>query len=492
MANGQPLYPVPGGVPPGPVQPFTEKVSRSAKTVVGPSRKQKVETKDILDADRKHQEAIEAKALAAEREGIANEQLAKIEANAAAQAVTMRELAELRKQEADRESQERISARAAAEESARLEMEKDAKITDYWSDRSAPARILAAVLVGIGEGLHEGPGPSRVAQIYQGHIEADRKAKLDKLEASKLRYEGAKGKTAESEAARKADLTRIDNELITQTKILADYISAVGKKIPRATLAADKAAAEIRQIGAEKALAQKNQFAIEEESERVTRQSGGEERVVTGEKQGGAGGPTLQERQAVSSASAQKRAAENLRAVIEKNPEAMKAYSRKFAREQKRGAGGKVAAGLTGAARFIGFIPATLEDALTTQAERDIHAGLSEMVKTQLKRQDPQSAALMGEITAQLGSLAVGKRSPKEMLGIVDREIAEAERRERQFAPAPAPVPAPAPIAPPSFVPPAAPVTPAPPTRTGEERLKQAKVLLEGSARGRTLTSGGR
>lgn len=128
--------------------------------------------------------------------------------------------------------QRRAEAAAAREEEALKQSEKDAKITDYWEDRGTPAKIFAAILIGLNAFARSGRGMgggNTAWEIFK-HAEAnDRQLKLDRAAASKGRYERAKGAREAVDTFAANDMKRISDTEEIKMKTFANQLDTIAK-----------------------------------------------------------------------------------------------------------------------------------------------------------------------------------------------------------------------------------------------------------------------
>src|ERR1043166_109893 len=175
------IDPATGMAPGQPFQPYTEQTSGWQSNAEGERIDQKRKTPEYVEAQKQAAEAADARVAAAQKQGDANIQLEQIERDNAEKAQRIAEEEAIRRAQQQKADNDRIAALHAAEDAKRTEMEKAGKITSYWEDRSAPARIFSAIILGLAEGANRQAGPSSALQVYQNQVAEDRQAKLDRL-----------------------------------------------------------------------------------------------------------------------------------------------------------------------------------------------------------------------------------------------------------------------------------------------------------------------
>lgn len=175
------------------------------------------------------------------------------------------QLAEARKQEAIAKAEPQIKAAMAADHQATQEMEGNRKFTDYWDDKGTPAKLFAALLVGLnqyavtGRGMN---GHNMAWEIFQNAAAADRQRKLDKFNASKEMSELRKRDVGAAQAALKDKLAQFDNEAVAMGKAYAAQTKAYAERIgkPAALAAAAETDAKADALEAETRLKQRKDY----------------------------------------------------------------------------------------------------------------------------------------------------------------------------------------------------------------------------------------
>lgn len=250
-ANGMPIG---GAYPFQPTQPIQD-FSVTTEHQPDATDVQKVKSPMQLQAEQQRREADSMAVLASERD--TNERMLieqREQEKMAAEAGEMKaQAAELQKRNDARN--QHIAALSATNDARAAEMEKASNFSSYWADRSTPARILSAVMVGLGEGANRGDGPSSARQILDASMASDRQQKLDHLNATKLAKE-------HSEDALRFGLTEEENYNVQLANIQKARLASLQKgldlaikKIPRAEAAGMAATAVIQQKQAENTMA---------------------------------------------------------------------------------------------------------------------------------------------------------------------------------------------------------------------------------------------
>jgi hypothetical protein len=371
-------YPSPyAGMPvPGPIQDFSETTTHGGSTVEGPRTDRKVKQPEVVEAERQAEAAAQAKVAAAQKEGEARLALEAIERDNAEKAAQLEAEHLRRKQEQQAANNQQIQAHIANAEARRAEMEKSAKITDYWQDRSTPARILSAIVLGMAEGANRGNGPSSAMQVYQDAVARDRQAKLDKYGASKEAFEGAQQRVGAAAAMGKDTLHQLDDEYISRANVLSKELEAAKKKVPQAAAGIDQTVAAIQADAAQKKMEQGNRYADEVHGQQVNRQASTSTRTVTGQKAGSAHPTEGQAKMALLAKQMQGELE-----TIHANPGLMSATLDKIQANQlkaeaadKSAGSGIIGAASVGLGRAVGAIPRSKYEDLTAQEQKVANA----------------------------------------------------------------------------------------------------------------------
>ena len=119
----------------------------------------------------------------------------------------------------------------SAQSERRTAMERDAKPTTYWEDRGTPAKILSAILVGLGAGAASGGGRNTALDIYQRAEDQDRQIKLDRLKASTESYHRSTDDIAGAHDRYRQGLADIENSLQARNMVLQRQIDLATAKI---------------------------------------------------------------------------------------------------------------------------------------------------------------------------------------------------------------------------------------------------------------------
>lgn len=231
--------------------------------VEGPKTTTEVREKSqgVIDARADEADANRRMMEWADEEEWIKQQQGKIAAVDAQRKADIARYAELERGLLESKKAEEQAARRVQTEQRWKEREKASKITDYWEDRSVPARVFGALMVGLGEIGRSMSGGSQngAYAILQDAMARDRQIKIDKLKSLDDTYEKALAgdKAAEAEWDRRIQAVR-DSEAsrIAHIDRQADIIA---KKYPASGPAhekwkAEKQADQFRRMAEEEAV----------------------------------------------------------------------------------------------------------------------------------------------------------------------------------------------------------------------------------------------
>ena len=247
-----PVLPTPGAAP---VTPY------SVNTTGGGTTK-KIKTPEYLAAQKKEEEAnnLQLGALDQQRELDIEKQ--GIEKQQALESLDNANAAELERKFLADEIQKKITAHETERQKAVAEREAASKITDYWEDKSVPAKVIAAIAQGFGAYASSiNGGPNYAYEILKDAQQADRQRKelrlqnaVKKLEQSGVDY----GRILEFE---KAARERIDHEQTAGENALMKKADALKKALPQAQASADAFKAKTLQNQAQDTQRRESEFA---------------------------------------------------------------------------------------------------------------------------------------------------------------------------------------------------------------------------------------
>lgn len=167
--------------------------------------------------------------------------------------------AELQKRLAASEFNSQLGKLTEVEDRRRKDLEANTKVTGYWEDKSVPAKIAAALMVGLNQYAMSGRGMgggNKAYEIFQNAEAADRQKKLDKYTRSKEFLELAQTDKVKARAAYDAHVKDIDTLQIAAANSLEKNLATLTakSKIPGAD-----AAFQEWKAGKDEANAAKNQ-----------------------------------------------------------------------------------------------------------------------------------------------------------------------------------------------------------------------------------------
>ena len=260
--GGSAPAPAPGGVAIL-QQQLPEQVKRSewhGPQTTTKSQEQSPESAMLLsDISRTNQEEREA----LERKEAHDQTVREAEAMKAEKDAINAELLEREKVLARQRHEELVKSKLDPHIKAReAEVAQHKNPSTYWEDKSVPAKIFAALMVGLNGFARtgKGMGGGNVAlEIYNRAEDQDRQAKLDKYTRSKEFLELAKNNKVAAEEALKKKILDIEDLSIARGKRLAADSEAVLSrlKIPQAKEAAAMLRAETERKAAESELKQR-------------------------------------------------------------------------------------------------------------------------------------------------------------------------------------------------------------------------------------------
>lgn len=197
-------------------------------------------TKKQTIADPMAVKAMEEADAAREKQREANQALktAKVDAALADEQTAFDESEALNARAAQREEQLKlrntaVNAAMAKTEAARGEMAKAAKMTTYWEDQSWPAKIMSALLIGLGQYAASGKGMNGrngAWEVFQQAEAADRQKKVANFQNSKELHEAARqGEGAVSDLW-KAKVQEWDNQTEIKMKAIGKAGTVLAKR----------------------------------------------------------------------------------------------------------------------------------------------------------------------------------------------------------------------------------------------------------------------
>lgn len=420
---GDPGYPNPMA-PPAAVSPFTEVTRSGSRTVQAAHDVAKVKTPEILEAERKAAEAAKARVAAAKAEAEANLQIEQHERATAEERVRLEQEDQERRAEELRQRQESVARQSADAEQRRVEMEKAATPTTYYQDQSAPRRFMTAIILGLAEGANTQGGPSSAMQIYRANEASDRKQKEDRMTATEKAHGAAAGRLGDTQKR----IDTLNEEIVKGRKMIAE-LGAVAKKIPTATVRAQKAMAELDTLIGEKQLEQQNLFAVTHTGEQVSKTSGGSTRTVTGEKAGSDAGPSYPERTGTAAAQGQSAQLAHAKDLITKHPEAYAEVQAAMRAEGKTTAGSKgLFSPLITAGKIVGVVPTSLDQRLTTPEARAIYSALAPVITAKARQLDPVGTLNLDSINKGQEHLGMATRAAADLGTEIDQLKEQSDR----------------------------------------------------------------
>lgn len=415
-------YPQPMAAAMPPVQDFT------STTNYGPQTTQKVRSPQ-LEAGITEQAA----ALAEQRKAIEQQKADQAERdNLEAQAARERQQAAIDEQaRASAENEERAAAFATAKQQAadaRAEMERTNKITDFWEDKGTPAKIFAAVLVGLGEGTKRHGGPSTVMQIFDAAEARDRAEKVRRAGAAKDKS----GRADELAAGADAGSTTAQKNLtIARANALAAKLEAAKAQLPSTRHAElDQAAGALRAKAAETTMSLEKDLA-------ATVQSGhSSTTTVRGEKPGSEGnGPPLATRNQGVDEGEKAKAMARYEAIVA-TPEGKAALAELQTAQKKKvrgdavDQGGGFAKDLRSLGKMADVVPVDVAGQLKSPLARELY-GLTGIIETDFARTVDPSGPLDVSAQARGRDLAgTAYKTPEETA----RDAATARRKAEERA----------------------------------------------------------
>jgi hypothetical protein len=360
-------------------------------------------------------------------------------------AANQRYYATIRENEAARRN-EQIEAAMATEAQKRQEMEATGKPTSYWADQSAPAKVLSAFLVGLGQ-YAAGPGGRNPAlEILNDAMARDRQLKIDQFTRSKEFFQLATQDREAAMAARDKRLKEIDDEQIVQSNILQKQIDAVAKRAgkPVALAAADELRAKREVEIADKLAGRRQNYDAE-----ITKNSGYKSGSTTVNSGGPADAPKppgFAERGAATTAAASAENMEKLATLIEKNPKAWAEYQAALRDDQKASAADSniLMKGIRGAGQIAGYVPTALEQRLKSSEAREINSLLAPLQTAKARELDPVGAINADVMKAARDHLNLTSAKPSEIAAEARKFRDRAMGQQSAAIPGGAPAPAPA------------------------------------------------
>ena len=420
------------------VQPFKSTVRFGGDTIQGPQDTGKVKGDEFRADQNAIADAQRAQDEAARKDAEAKQQIERAEAIDAEQRADWAKYHAIERETQARHDAEALAKLTAVEADKRKTMESSAKITDYWADQTTPARILSAVLIGLGEGASGGGGSSSAFKIYQNAAANYRTQQQDRHAADTLKHRGAQEDTAASSARAKQRQVDIANAEIVRADILTKELDALKKKVPRAAVEAEALQAKLDEERAKANAALDLNFQHTVTAEQITRHRGKDTTSVEGEKTpGGTMSPT--EKAAAAAAAANVAEMEDIKDTIRKRPEIIQGLQKKRLDWDRRQASSKT---LFGGVRdyLVGAGAADVDFSQTlTDEERTLYRKLDAAETASGKAKLGAGVYTDVEHKATVGALGTKTGSPAQVINTLD----DMEKKIKATAPVPTASPGP-------------------------------------------------
>lgn len=304
----------------------------------------------------------------------------------------------------------------------------------YWEDKSTGARILSAILVGMGEAVSDN-GPSAASRILDAKMAEDRAIKENKYAHALGNVGAAEKATAAIGGEYDRIGERIRNEQIVSLQVLTSQLEAAKRRLPGKAAEFDKLIAETQQKIASETMEQEKALARTVSRGGTDTEHGDIVRSVDGEKPGATGGGGVGAAAAakgeIQALSFDENAATIARGqgIAEKDPEAVERLKEAITAEELAAKEG----GLTKAFTLLGQRFLGNPSGVATRLAGDENAlallhAYKVVGSTVGKSLDPGSETLSeGQVKEGAETVGIGGQTPQSFAKLL-REQAEGQR----------------------------------------------------------------
>lgn len=403
-----------GGGGPAMVSPQGVALPQEVHTVAhqGPHTTQTVATPEGAAQYEQAKAAQQAEIDAHEKQDKLGAPLRDATATTAAQQELLSQKAEIQKRLAASEYNSQLGKLTEVEDRRRKDLEANTKVTGYWEDKSVPAKVAAALMIGLNQYAQSGRGMgggNKAYEIFQNAEAADRQKKLDTYTRSKEFLELAQTDKVKARAAYEAKVKDIDTLQIAAANSLEKNLATLTakSKIPGADAALQEWKAQKDQANAEKNQAVQQHLATQVNSGQTTT-TDTENRNKTPTN-----GPNSTSRQA---AEGHAQIADSMKRFAELNSDkAVVAEVQKAIKDQQKvdAANSGIVKPLVQLGKAGDIIPMNLGSRLHSDKAREYYSLMAPAVAAKARELDPVGALNEGSLTAGTDYWNFGNASPK-------------------------------------------------------------------------------